>query len=258
MISLILCTIGRYSEVKEFLDSLEAQTCKEFELIIVDQNIGHEIEKLLASYSFARCKYFNVNFKGLSKARNFGMNFCSGVIWAFPDDDCLYDTKVIENVLSQSNSSMSEIFMADESFYIAKKVYASSYKLFFRSSLIKNISFDESFGVGSNTIFGAAEEIDFTCRAYYETNSSALILSSVKITHPPASPENFPLAKIKKYSCGNGAFYCKNFGLYAAVKFSFSEIINSLFDFSPKRIIAAIYKLKGAFLYKFYRAFFYD
>lgn len=49
-VSLILATLGRYEEVKIFLDSLLNQTYKDFEVVIVDQNEDGSLDKLVQEY----------------------------------------------------------------------------------------------------------------------------------------------------------------------------------------------------------------
>ena len=39
-----------------------------------------------------------VNFKGASRSRNFGAKQAVSALIAFPDDDCLYPPRLIENI----------------------------------------------------------------------------------------------------------------------------------------------------------------
>ncbi len=53
---------------------------------------------------------FSINYiytpiKGLSRARNTGLKVADGDIIAFPDDDCIYETNVLESILETFNSN---------------------------------------------------------------------------------------------------------------------------------------------------------
>ena len=98
-ISLILCTYGRVNEVNAFLESIHAQTIKPAEIIIVDQNekeiLKDSIHKWQAKLSI---KHKRVNFKGASKARNYGAKKAKFSLIAFPDDDCIYPSRLVEEI----------------------------------------------------------------------------------------------------------------------------------------------------------------
>jgi len=98
--SLIMATLGRSREIALMLDSLEAQTFKDFEIIIVDQNGDERVTEILA----ARQRPFPVRHirtpesRGLSRGRNDGVKHATGEIYGFPDDDCTYPTWLLEKV----------------------------------------------------------------------------------------------------------------------------------------------------------------
>ena len=48
--SLILATVDRVTELERFLDSLDRQTFRDFELFVVDQNTDDRLVPILASY----------------------------------------------------------------------------------------------------------------------------------------------------------------------------------------------------------------
>jgi glycosyltransferase involved in cell wall biosynthesis len=49
-VSLIVATVGRMSELHRLLTSLDAQVYKNFELIVVDQNLDDRLENVIASF----------------------------------------------------------------------------------------------------------------------------------------------------------------------------------------------------------------
>src|SRR5829696_7589651 len=96
--SLVLATIGRISEVQRFLDSLDSQTYRDFELIVVDQNQDDRLSPLLAAYR-GRFSILHLRSEsGLSRARNAGLGHITGDVVTFPDDDCWYPPELFERI----------------------------------------------------------------------------------------------------------------------------------------------------------------
>ncbi|MGI4848509.1 MAG: glycosyltransferase family A protein [Janthinobacterium lividum] len=181
--SLIMGTLGRVEEVGRFLQSLQAQDHREFELFIVDQNDDDRLMPLIQQYN----GHFPIRRlhspKGLSRARNVALSEITGDLVAFPDDDCWYPDGVL--------SYLARKFMADpaldgvtgrfvdddghdEGRWLAStrilnryNVWrgAISFSIFLRRALVEKIGcFDETLGVGSGTRWGAGEETDFLLR----------------------------------------------------------------------------------------------
>ena len=50
MISLITATYGRTKEIATLLESLSKQTYKEFEIVIIDQNVHDEVKSIVDNY----------------------------------------------------------------------------------------------------------------------------------------------------------------------------------------------------------------
>jgi len=228
--SLILCTLGRYKEVKEFLDSLKEQTYKDFELIVVDQNENDKLKLLMENYKlYFDIKYFKVNFKGLSKARNFGLKYVNGDIVAFPDDDCKYFPNTLRNVANffkrhpdidfLSGLPVDENFNSSASYFLNKRTEIkgknvlktiTSYTIFIRKKSLKNIRFDEQLGVGSK--FGSAEETDFIYNIIRKGERGMYIPDVIKVYHSnKAICNEYTIKKAAYYALGFGAFFKKNF-----------------------------------------------
>ena len=78
-ISLILATLGRDWEVGVFLKSLNAQTYKDFELVVIDQNKDGKIDAILQAYQDSlTIKHVKVNFTGNARARDYGIGLALG------------------------------------------------------------------------------------------------------------------------------------------------------------------------------------
>jgi len=100
-ISLVMPTINVTTELDLFLKSLKAQTYKDFELIVVDQNEGNEVFEIVKDYEEEfKIKYVRSDERGLSLNRNRGLILMKGEIVGFPDDDCEYQPDTIEKVVS--------------------------------------------------------------------------------------------------------------------------------------------------------------
>lgn len=87
LISVIICTKDRSKKLSTCLDSFKKSSFKDFELVVVDQSLDSETEKLSKKYK--KLNYFRIKAKGLSYARNFGIKKAKAEILAFTDDDCL-------------------------------------------------------------------------------------------------------------------------------------------------------------------------
>ena len=77
-VSILLPTLGeRIDELKRLFNSLEEQTNKSFELIIVSQGNHDIIEELLKKFTF---KYTQIKIeqRGVYLARNIGMKYGNG------------------------------------------------------------------------------------------------------------------------------------------------------------------------------------
>ena len=98
--SLVLATVDRTAEVNRFLDALQTQTHRNFELIVVDQNADERVSRLLKAqqHNFSIIHIQRPDKRGVSRARNLGLQHISGDIVTFPDDDCWYPSNLLQSV----------------------------------------------------------------------------------------------------------------------------------------------------------------
>ena len=183
-VSLVLATVDRTHEVARFLASLAAQRYPELELIVVDQNADDRLLELLAVHEGTLAIRHVRSGRGLSKARNVGLQFVSGAVVAFPDDDCWYPPGVLKLVtdLLSANAAWSGVTGRSEDglgqtsgtrfdelpgAIDVNNVWTRgiSYTIFLRRAAANTIGlFDEELGVGAGTRFGSAEETDYLIR----------------------------------------------------------------------------------------------
>jgi glycosyltransferase involved in cell wall biosynthesis len=223
--SLILATVGRVEELSKFLQYLDQQTYRSFELIIVDQNPDALLDPLIRQYQERFPILHLRSEKGLSRARNVGLQHVSGDIVAFPDDDCWYAPDLLEKIAGAlcRNSEWGGISgravddsqpgsyhkFPHESGWIDKESVwrqALSITIFLRESVVRAIGpFDESLGAGSQYGKLSAEETDYLIRTIH-SGFRIRYCPDVCIFHPdPASTYDQDL--IKKaygYSIGFG------------------------------------------------------
>ncbi len=87
---------------KELLPSLAKQTYKEFEVIIVVDELSERDKKLNKKYKYS-LRIIRTNEKGPAKKRDLGANLAKGEILAFIDDDAYPDRQWLENALLNFN-----------------------------------------------------------------------------------------------------------------------------------------------------------
>ncbi len=101
--SLVMATLGRVTEIDRCVDSLAAQTRRDFELIVVDQNPDDRLVPVVARARALgmECHHLRQSEPNACKARNTGIESAKGEVVAFPDDDCWYERNVVERVLDR-------------------------------------------------------------------------------------------------------------------------------------------------------------
>lgn len=180
-LSLVMATLGRTAEIDRCVDSLAAQTCSDFELIVVDQNPDDRLVPVLARARALglECLHLRQSESNLCKARNAGIAKSTAEIVAFPDDDCWYEADVVERVLDrfrqqaeldglvirwyEAGAAQPEQILSFKQLGQFRGAYASSITLFFRrDSLNRTGGFD--YALGLHSWYGAGEETDLMLR----------------------------------------------------------------------------------------------
>ena len=207
--SLVLATVGRVEEVKRFLSSLDAQTYRDFELIIVDQNPDNRLESLVEPYlgHLSILHLRTPQNPGASRARNAGLKQVKGDVVSCPDDDCWYPPQLLEQVSRalQENPGIDGISGRLETnpeaveqdletdigpgdlitgqFGVLK--VPGMVGLFLRTPVVRKVgSFDETLGPGAGTSWGAGEDTDYHLRIL-KAGFSLYLNTNLAIFHPP-------------------------------------------------------------------------
>jgi glycosyltransferase involved in cell wall biosynthesis len=95
LVSVIIPTFNRSHLLGETLDSVLAQSFKDFEIIVVDDASTDETQSLLKKYSSLKSIVLEVN-QGVSFARNSGIELAKGRYICFLDSDDVWEPKKLE------------------------------------------------------------------------------------------------------------------------------------------------------------------
>ena len=179
---LVVATVGRTDELARFFGSLAAQDYTATRLLVVDQNEDDRLEPILAS-SPVEAVHLRSS-PGLSRARNAALGHVQADVVAFPDDDCVYPPGLLrrlgERFAERSeldgltgraigfDGNVSSSWRADPAPLRREDLWnrAISFTIFVRRPVVEAVgSFDEQLGLGSDTPWHSAEEIDYLIRA---------------------------------------------------------------------------------------------
>lgn len=233
LLSIIIPTLHRLSQVEALLDSIclcEYQNC---EVLVIDQNFSTLLDDTVTKYSVKlNIKHHKVDFRSLSKAKNYGSQFASGSILCFPDDDCEVFPNTFSKALSILQETNSDVvfgkcverdlsdsvikFKKNEGYLTGKK-YEGMFldaTIFVKHDIFQKYRYDESFGVGA--FYGAEEGYDLVLRMLKD-NVNMYFSPNILFYHPRkisthTSPEE--IKRVFTYRCGF-SHLCLKHGLYA-------------------------------------------
>jgi glycosyltransferase involved in cell wall biosynthesis len=107
LISVAVPTCNRARDLEACLQSLSYVRYPDWELLIVDQSDGDQSERLVASRlsRLPKVKYWRLQEKNASAARNLAMNKALGKVIAFVNDDCIVPPDWLERVRQEFEQS---------------------------------------------------------------------------------------------------------------------------------------------------------
>ncbi len=91
-VSVVVCTRDRPEDLPVALTSI-LQNDADFELIVIDQSAEDASKDFVASIDDTRIRYVRSRTKGLSRARNIGLQLAHGEFVLMTDDDCQVPAK---------------------------------------------------------------------------------------------------------------------------------------------------------------------
>lgn len=222
LISLIIATLTRVTEVETLLHSLEAQNYPEIEVIIVDQNDDDRLLPLVAAFeSRLPVRHLRSGIRKLSHARNVGIAVAKGELIGFPDDDCVYPAEVLSHVAASFDSDRDLAVLTGPAFSPAGRpgsgrweresgridiwnVWTTviAFNLFIRADILSEASgFDENLGVGAK--FGSCEETDLVLRVL-KLGGKCVYNFDLRVIHPDKSVTEVGTARAFVYGTGLG------------------------------------------------------
>ena len=247
--SLVTGTLGRADVLTRLLKSLQAQTHQNFELIIVDQNEDDRVRGVLDPFRDAiDLRHLQIEGNGLSRARNRGLEYATGDIIGFPDDDCWYPDALLEEVseffsenpgwdgltgrvVDETGTPSFGRWDSGEGVVTKRNCWtrSNSNTIFLRSKVAESVgNFDEKIGVGAETPWGAGEEMDYLIRSI---DKGFRIWYNEKITVGHPKEQQKELKKAHKYAMGMGKVFTKNnVSSLTMVKFLMRSIAGTLLN----------------------------
>jgi glycosyltransferase involved in cell wall biosynthesis len=183
MVSLVVATFNRVTELQRLLTSLDAQTYKKFEVIVVDQNPDDRVVAVLREHPELKIVHLRCTL-GVSRARNAGLRVAKGEVIGFPDDDCWYPDDLLAKITGwlDTNPEFDGIFIAtrnqDDRLQAPKFPprrgsctrtsilrCAVIVGAFLKMSAVEAIGvFREDIGPGTSSPYQSGEDIDYLIR----------------------------------------------------------------------------------------------
>jgi len=184
MVSLIVATVNRISELERLLSTLDNQTYTDFEVIVIDQNKDDRLTPVLQKHSGLAIHHLHSE-RGAARARNVGLRIARGEIICFPDDDCWYPKPLLASVVDwlEQHSEWDALFtiMRDADnrpvglrwppqpcTITRSNVWQTTIFVtaFLRRAVTDAVGyFREDIGVGAATPYQSGEESDYFLRA---------------------------------------------------------------------------------------------
>lgn len=223
MFSLIVTTLGRVPELERLLASLDSQTCKDFEVLVVDQNPDDCLLTVLARHPGLQVRHLRSR-RGAARGRNVGLPLAQGDLIGFPDDDCWYPGDLLAAVATwfadhpQYGALFTCVRDADNKpvgprwpkhACVCTKNNIWDIGLmtcgFLRRAVTDAVGvLDENIGVGSDSPYQSGEETDYYLRAL-ERGFSMWFEPSITVHHP--NLHSHERLRLRTYSFALGAGY---------------------------------------------------
>lgn len=246
-ISIIISTLGRKKELEDLFLSMDKINNYSHEILIIDQNFNSLIDDVVIKFS----KQFNiiqhkVDFRSLSKAKNFGIKRAKGELICFPDDDSTFLRETIETGISFLDNHSSKDFVFGKCIDLEGKDSVIKFKnksgdldlknfegkfieatMFARTKILKKNLFDENLGIGS--FFGAEEGYDLVYRLL-KLKHNISFNTNILFYHPQTILDYDSIQALKRvynyrlgfaYVCLKHRFYVKYFKRLSFVFFLF-------------------------------------
>lgn len=231
-LSIVIPTINRKKELEKLLDSINHFVLNiVFEVIIIDQNSVGFLDDIIDKFkNELNISHHLVDFKGLSKAKNYGAKVAKGEYISFPDDDCdifpdtyskalailkSLEVDIVFGRCIDSNGNDSVLNFKKTSYLLNEKNmlggFVEATGLIHKGVFENNFYFDEKMGAGC--FHGAEEGYDWLYRILTKTKLKVYYCKDVIYYHPQVVLDKSSSQAIKRvftYSCGKAYLYKKH------------------------------------------------
>ena len=153
MISVIIPTYNAAAYIYEALDSVLAQTYKDYEIIVIDDGSTDDTKELIEVH-YPAVKYFYVENNGVSAARNLGIVKAQGEFIAFLDADDMWLPEKLEKQLTVFGADESVGLVFTENYFFNDQGlsgFTNKKSRLMRGDIVKNI-FLNSYAVTSTVM----------------------------------------------------------------------------------------------------------
>lgn len=210
--SIIIPTYNRGHLILATIKSIQQQVFGDFELLIIDDGSTDNTYEVIRNINDVRIKYFKKNNGGVSSARNFGIDKCTGkYINFFDSDDLAYPNHLSEayNFISENKDAkiilfdfewgdmerkhVKEVLMRykDPNKAILSLNYPSTNCVFLHKSIFEHARFNESLTIGEDWDFWLKNSVR---HKFY----LGKIKTSYFVDHKDRSVRNFNLENLLK------------------------------------------------------------
>ena len=221
MISLVIATMGRVSELRDLFDSILAQERAGLDVILVDQNPDDRLVPVVAEYGGRLpLRHIRTPRPHANAARNLGLRAAIGDIVAFPDDDCTLPPGCLARVAAAFRDPALQVLSGPAASpegglgsgrwhptggpITLATVWTSviEFNLWLRRDTALALGgFDEHLGPGSE--FGSAEGNDLVCRAL-AAGHAARYDPGLLVVHPDKRLSDVAAERARRYGAGLG------------------------------------------------------
>jgi glycosyltransferase involved in cell wall biosynthesis len=221
-VSLIVATCGRVAELDRLLTSLDAQSYKNFEVVVVDQNPDDRLVPVLQRHQSLAIRHLRSDI-GASRARNAGLRIAEGEIVAVPDDDCWYPDQLFAGIVqwfvehpdfdglstairNEANQAMTPKFPPRPGPCTRKTILrcAMAANTFLRARATRAAGFfREDIGPGTASPYRSGEDLDYIIRSL-ERGLGIWYQPGLTVYHPDLRSEERLRRTAYSYAVGVG------------------------------------------------------
>ena len=234
-ISVIICSYGRPKSLEACLASVDAEASlyQGAEIVLVytqkDKATGEAMREF-ARTACAPVKILCAEKRGLSVARNVGIQGANGDVMFFTDDDCIMQEGHLGAVLAAMESEPSYayggggvhdvVYSAPGTTHVYEKTIikprtlfiggvVSGCNMFFRRKVFETIGmFREDMGASSGTSFIGPEDLEMAARASFSGLTGVLLPNAVIIHDHGRAPHSREMQDLDyAYNVSRGSFF---------------------------------------------------